>query len=166
MPNICDTHALDRFRSDESERVLFICEQNQSVVENKRIYSILQNWDWVSTMTDSIICPNCKTSLRKGSTFCLKCGSPLNGPEETPEVPTTDEATLPEMEDWSELPNDTDDLMAATVAAVTESESLMAEETPDQPEPELPPADDLSWEEGIVTPDVPVEIEEDVVLEE
>ncbi|MCK5238804.1 MAG: zinc-ribbon domain-containing protein, partial [Candidatus Thorarchaeota archaeon] len=30
-------------------------------------------------MTDVITCPNCKTSLRKGSTFCMKCGTAVNG---------------------------------------------------------------------------------------
>ncbi|MHA1908293.1 MAG: hypothetical protein ACW98Y_13425 [Candidatus Thorarchaeota archaeon] len=126
-------------------------------------------------MTDSITCPSCKTSLRKGSTFCMKCGTALNGDgvssttehtHDSAEITTNDDATLPEIEDWSEVPKDTDDLMAATLAAVSESETLMSEEKHSPPEVELPPEDDLSWEEGIETPEVPDVTLEDSILEE
>ena len=131
-------------------------------------------------MTDVITCPNCKTSLRKGSTFCMKCGTAVNGrkisttPDPVPdsvdesvsETVTSNEATLPEMEDWDKLPNDTDDLMAATVDALDESERLTSEKPITPPDVELPPADDLSWEEGLDSKTIPEPIPEVPVIEE
>jgi hypothetical protein len=102
----------------------------------------------------------------------MKCGSALDGST----TPTTDpidssstgseEVTLPEMEDWSDLPEDIDPLMAATVAAVDESDSILSEEKTDPPDVELPPAEDLSWEEGLDSRHVESAPLEESVLED
>lgn len=70
-------------------------------------------------MSGSIICPNCGSNLRKGSTFCLKCGTRIEGgmpitpaESETDELPpseledlvdaTLEEEVLPDLEGWEE----------------------------------------------------------------
>ncbi len=122
-------------------------------------------------MTDLITCPNCKNKLRKGSTFCLKCGTALDGRVTTAKANDIDEnedVSLPELEDWSDLSDDTDPLMAATLAAVGESESMLSSSELEEPEVELPPAEDLSWEEGMETASSPIsdESKQEVELED
>ena len=116
-------------------------------------------------MTDSVSCSNCGTHLRKGSTFCIKCGTPLTGSEklvekmpENPAVesaPQGSEVVLPEVDEWDELPEDTDDLMRETMAALEDTEELMESSLPEEQielppvdeSLELPPEEELSWEE-------------------
>ncbi len=122
-------------------------------------------------MSESITCPKCGTSLRKGSTFCLKCGTRIDStavvsPESSSEfeLPAStldeiddsinEEEALPELDEWEKwAEEDPLNLEPETTSTIEE----------DKPEDEiaLPPIEeDLSWEEGISEPDAGL-IEED-----
>ncbi|MFW9907267.1 MAG: zinc-ribbon domain-containing protein [Candidatus Thorarchaeota archaeon] len=114
-------------------------------------------------MTDSIICPKCGTSMRKGSTFCLKCGTPLAGDsksfvdtseaEDMSEIGSEDtfekdegDVVLPELDDWGTQEDETDTLNEETMVSLSEAASMMSE-SPLEEEVEVAPSDELSWDE-------------------
>ncbi len=107
-------------------------------------------------MSEFVSCPKCGTHLRKGSTFCLKCGTKLTGTE-TPVMKTEvnesevaiDDATegdvsLPEIEEWGKTPDDRDDLMRETMNVLEDSKNLF-DSSGDEKPVEVPPEEELSW---------------------
>ncbi|MDF1539647.1 MAG: zinc-ribbon domain-containing protein [Candidatus Thorarchaeota archaeon] len=124
----------------------------------------------VSKMSESVSCPKCGSHLRKGSTFCLKCGTKLTGTEasvmkaEVTEAEiviediTEGDVTLPEIEEWGKVPDDTDDLMRETMEALEDSKELLDSNTTEKPV-ELPPEEDLSWETDLETDEEAEDVE-------
>jgi len=96
-------------------------------------------------MVDHLQCPVCGKSIGKGSTFCIGCGNKI--PENLAPVSTPKEDVLPSVEE----------------SGLDDIEEPIAPVEPITPEPiteEVPPADDLSWEDEL--PDFPsVETEAD-----
>jgi len=113
-------------------------------------------------MNESVSCPNCSAHLRKGSTFCIKCGTKLTGnelpvekaaleeSETSHDLKTEEDVSLPEIEEWDKLPNDTDDLMRETLATLEDSKELLDAET--EKPVELLPEEEPTWEEDTETP--------------
>ncbi len=111
-------------------------------------------------MSDSINCPNCGTSLRKGSTFCLKCGTRIVGgmavaPIDTSpldELPDSsiedfeslDESALPDVDEWDGSMEEGDLLVNDMLVELEDS----ALESPDQENPSSSDEDITLEDEG------------------
>lgn len=53
-------------------------------------------------MDGSLVCPNCKNVMKKGSAFCSRCGTALAAEEETKEDVVTDETAIVESDEEEE----------------------------------------------------------------
>ncbi len=112
-------------------------------------------------MSTPIVCPSCGAHLRKGSTFCLKCGTKVTGVteppnkedalDELPESPlddleeaTDDESMLPDLDEWSE---EEDPLVKETISELKRAEE--STESSDSTPTDTPSDSVLSWEEGL-----------------
>ncbi len=60
----------------------------------------------VQEMDGSLVCPNCKNVMKKGSAFCSRCGAALTAEEETGEDAAAEEIVIVESdkEEESEAP--------------------------------------------------------------
>jgi hypothetical protein len=112
-------------------------------------------------MSAPIVCPSCGAHLRKGSTFCLKCGAKLSNAKKSPTTDETldvlaesplddveeskdDEPTLPDLDEWVE---EEDPLVKETLAELKRTEE--STESPHATPADTPSDSVLSWEEGL-----------------
>ncbi len=96
-------------------------------------------------MSEHIKCPKCGATLRRGSTFCLKCGNKIPGnllPEQTSEAQVLDKVddVLPDVEE-------------SGLEDIAELEPIVGQPTPETTK--LSSADKISWDEEL--PELPTD---------
>ncbi|MHA2348710.1 MAG: zinc ribbon domain-containing protein [Candidatus Thorarchaeota archaeon] len=144
----------------------------------------------VVTMEGHIVCPECGTGLRSGSTFCLKCGHKMEEVAEHATVDSVEPGILPQPEtleepiEWGELDEQMSELNKSKEPASVEDgldtlpsldESELPEIVESQTkaiEPAVEPAmsthnEELSWEadESLIEAEATPPTTEDVVSE-
>lgn len=142
---------------------------------------MFNNIQTVILMSGPLKCPNCETSLAKGSTFCIKCGTRISDKgivsdpivdsdhehiEDTPSLEVEEVvdaiSTSSEMRPEEKLPSEIDELEydEGDLAELPEVDDTVLPEIPPEPEIGSTPAtaeDDLSWDEDISSPETPAE---------
>ena len=96
-----------KHRDDEDNEFADLFKEIGNVLTNVAVME-----EKVQEMEGSLVCPNCKKVMKKGSAFCSKCGTSLKTEEELQKDQDITEDMNPTEEDMEEIPAAEDGIFA------------------------------------------------------